>query len=109
MFTFTNSRTAGIAAAATLATLSLGVSGAFGDNWGADSHRAAGSPVRPDDRAGTLGIGLTTTGHTTITRRFMGVIAGGALDRRSPDTRDAGAARQVDVRSSPDTRDASGR
>ena len=109
MFTIINTRAAGIAAAATLAALSLGVSGAWADNWGADSHRAAGSPVRPDDRAGTLGIGLTTAGHTTISRRSLAVAAGGSFDRRSPDTRDAGAARQADLRPSPDTRDASGR
>ena len=107
MFTFINSRAAGIAAAATVATLSVGVAGALGDSWGADQYHAAGSPVRPDDRAEKLGIAATTAGRPSLTR-YVQVVTAGALDRRSPDTRDAAAARQVDLRS-PDTRDASGR
>lgn len=107
MFTITNTRAARIAAVAIVGTLSVGVTGASADSWGADSHRAAESPGRPDDRAGTLGIGAITASGSTLITRSLQFAAGGTLDRRSPDTRDAAAARQLDLRS-PDTRDASG-
>ena len=107
MFTITNTRVTGIAVVASVATLTLGAAGAWADSWGADSYRAAGSPARPNDRGGTLGIGATTASGSTTIIRSLQIVDGGSLDRRSPDTRDAAAARQVDLRS-PDTRDASG-
>ena len=58
--------------------------------------------VRPDDRGGTLGIGATTTvRRTPADHSFrLDLAANGSFDRRSPDTRDAGTARQViDLRS----------
>ena len=42
------------------AALVLAVPAAWGDNWGADTKDQAVSQVRPDDRAGPLGIGAVT-------------------------------------------------
>jgi hypothetical protein len=42
------------------AAVLLAVPAAWGDNWGADTKDQAVSQVRPDDRAGPLGIGAVT-------------------------------------------------
>jgi hypothetical protein len=51
------------------AALVFAVPAAWGDNWGADTKDQAVSRVRPDDRAGPLGVGAATLPQRVAARR----------------------------------------